>query len=278
MKPVFSLFLFLGVVLASARAQTPQQLQAAFAAIRSDNVQNNCGDAVSFLYHYREKLKGDILDQLYRSDEQGKSALMYVLFNTKSFRPDQRFLNLVASTLTFRHPIRMASGYDFPEAESIKTPWAYIDAHFELFEPLLAAQVSAKNVWVSWAAAWMLKKHDVLERNVGRFTADVLANAVANMRNDSVEYNASQAVRLFLLIGDPGLPILREAVKAGDAQTKDYCRALIDALTKGKHEAFAYLNWKTELSYVLVGEEPAEPEWLQKLTETYADKEVAHYP
>src|SRR6266513_628949 len=91
-----------------------------------------------------------------------------------------------------------------------------------------------------WATAWLAKKRGIFDQYAPLFTPAVLTEVAKNLKDDQQRYNASQAVRLFLLVGDQSLPTLREATKSSDNQTASLARATIDALS-GKRNAFGFL-------------------------------------
>jgi hypothetical protein len=117
-----------------------------------------------------------------------------------------------------------------------------------------------------------MNKHGVLASHLGLYTPEVLARVAANLRNDEVENNASQAARLFRLLGDRSLPVLREAAKSSDAQQSNFSRALLDAIAKKDRRALGYLNAKLSLYRIPSGAGP-EPEWIEPLTEKYLERE-----
>lgn len=266
-------------------AQTPQEVRRAFANLKSDDIPNNCGEAVLWLYKRRDKLKAQMLDQLYnpQTDFQARDALLIVLFKTESFVPDQRFAKFVMARIPEEDS--HVGNFDIepdPEhttdmrndAGAHHAACRFIDAHFDLFEPLLADQISTtKDMWWLWADAWLMKKRGVLPSHAALFTPDVLARAAVHLRNDKVRYNASQAVRLFLLLGEQSLPVLRQSAKSTDAQQNNMSRALIDAIGEGNHKAFGYLNSKLNLSLTPFGDKAEDPAWLDAETEPYLERD-----
>lgn len=269
---------------AAAMGQVDKEVQRAFAALRSDKVKHNCGEAISALFSRREELKDALVDELYRTDEQGRGALMFILYNTKSFTPDDRFLQLVMRILPAdQKNVSRRCGCDLPitvrddgHLDQIVGRWQYVDTHFEQFEPLLTPLISTtKDSWMLWAIAWMYKKHGIFESKADLFTREVLGVATANLANDNVSWNAAAAVRLFLIFGDKSVPLLQAATRSRDAQARYFAKATLDAL-KGEHRAFGYLGSKVDLSETVVGDKVIEPEWMGDLVADYMDKDT--YP
>jgi hypothetical protein len=93
--------LFVSIALIAPRlpAQTPDELRRAFIDLHDDKVPHNCEDATEWLFKYREQLKGELIDELYKTDWQGRSAICHVLYNTTSFEPDERFIRQTFSLL-----------------------------------------------------------------------------------------------------------------------------------------------------------------------------------
>lgn len=272
-----------------AHAQTPNEVQRKFAALRSDKIPRNCASATSWLYANRLRLKDAMLEELYRTDRQGRDALLTILFQTPGLESEQRFERLVVARLSEED--RYVGNFDLdpdavePAPGDLKLAifstahrefraahhdaWIYIDAHFEAFEPLLAAGIGAsKSMWMLWGTAWMFKKYGVLAAHPALFTPAVLDLAAVNLREDEVSYNASLAARLFLLLGDQSLPVLRQAADAHDGQERNLARALIDAL-KGSRRGFGYLCARVGLVNTPVDSAASFPPWIEQAGEPY---------
>ena len=256
-------------------APPPEELRRAFADIRSDNVPHNCEHATEWLLKYGDELREDLLAELYRTDRQGRDAILHVLFNTPSFQPDERFIRFVfarmaegdryvKSNMIFNAPLdRVAWSGAHWEA------WRYVDDHFQLFEPYVKAEIgTTESVFVLWATAWVAKRRGILSDYAPLFTPEVLRKAAANLKQDQVRYNASRAVRLFLLLGDQSIPTLHEISGAGDPQAAMLAKATIDALG-GKRKGFGYLVAKLDITQVLFGPEVKEPDWISEAAEPY---------
>ena len=123
-------------------------------------------------------------------------------------------------------------------------------------------------MFILWATAWVWKRRGILSDYAPLFTPEVLRKAAANLKQDQVRYNASRAVRLFLLLGDRSIPTLREISGAGDPQAAMLAKATIDALG-GKRKGFGYLVAKLDITQVLFGPEVKEPDWISDAAEPY---------
>ncbi len=267
-------------------AQTPQEVRRAFANIRSDENPNNGCEAAAWLYRHRATLKDQLLAEMYRSDRQGRDALLIVLFRTESFVPDPRFVRFVVTRLAEQNKYVGNNDLNAPAAGELQDDhtegahhlaWKFIEGHLDLFEPLLLEQIGrTADLWVVWSTAWVWKKRGLLERRTAVFTPEVLARIAANLRNDNTEFNASWAARLFLLLGNQGLPALRTAATSTDAQQSSLAKALIDAITKGNRRAFGYLSSKVGLAVAPYGPKTRDPEWLDEPLTYYMDRET--YP
>jgi hypothetical protein len=264
-------------------APAPEEVRRAFADIHTDNVPHNCAHATEWLLKYREELKDDLLAELYRTDRQGRDAILHVLFNTESFQPDERFIRFLFA--------RLSEGDQFVKSDTIFKDtsdrlawsgshweaWRYMDEHFQLFDPYLKEEIGrTESSFVLWAAAWLAQHRGILGEYVPLFTPEVLRRATVNLRKDQIRYNASRAVRLFLLLGDQSILALREVSGDADPQAAMLARATIDALG-GKRKAFGYLVSKLDLSQVLFGPPVQEPDWLSEAAEPYVSDEKLAY-
>jgi hypothetical protein len=254
----------------SIAAPNTEDLRHAFIDIRDDKIPRNCEHATTWLMKYREEIKDDLLDELYKTDAQGRDTIIHILLTMDSFIPDDRFLRFFVARLSEKDT------FWWDDHEN----WTYINNHFDVFDSLLREQVPKigkrpNDMYVTWAIAWLAKKRGIFGQYSSLFTPAVLAKVAENLRGDDSRYNASQAVRLFLLFGDQSLPTLRVAVNSSDTQGKRLARATIDALA-GKRVAFGYLASKLYLERTPFGPEVDEPDWLSVQVEKYLERE--NYP
>jgi hypothetical protein len=271
---------FLDLNLASnASAQTNAQVREAFQNLRKDNIRLNCYYATQWLEKHRQALRDQMLEELYRTDDpQARDALLTVLFETETFEPDERFARFVVQRLReedSRVPI-MSFGTFGPHHDA----WYFIDRRYGLFEPLLNAEIGqTSSVWELWAIAFMFKRHNVLSANAHLYTDEVLGLAAAALKTDNVRFNASEAVRLFLMLPKQSTPIVRAVSNSSDPQQRYLARALLDAL-RGSKNAVGYLNSKLSLYAGPTGEgqswDRPKPDWLDQGTEPYLEKDT--YP
>jgi len=275
--------LLLAITTGRVNGQSSAEVRQAFHGLHNDKIPGNCVRATNWLLEHREDVKEDLLDELYKTDtdSQERDAIFYVLFNTSSFAPDERFARLVIARLAeqdsqVQNGVIFELKSDAGDLEPIHTPgahweaWPFMNKHFSTFEPLLKEQIGrTNNVFVLWGTAWLFKKRGLLRDYSTLFTPAILDSVAANLRADNQRYNASHAVRLFLLLGDQSLPALRKEASSGDRQSRYLAAAAIDALTKGSHNAFGYLNANLNLTGVPFGDEPADPSWLPEAIKKY---------
>lgn len=266
-----------------ASGQSEQEIQSKLEDLRSDDIPHNCENATKWLLKNREKLKQRLEEEFYKTkDPQARDALFHILFKTTSFAPPPRFVADVLARLPqedkfvgngniFRGPLE---GPDRLCADGAHwEAWKFINDHFEAFEPKLKEQIGrTDSVLVLWGTAWVLKKHGLLQDNIALFTPTVLAKAAENLKSDDMWYNASQAVRLFLLLGDASLPALHAAAKSPDSQSSSLAKATIDALA-GNHNAFGYLGSKVSLEITPFGPQVKPPAWQDSMVESNLDRE-----
>jgi hypothetical protein len=282
---VFGIFVFAALIRSRAlAAPTADEVRSAFADIRDDNVPHNCEHATEWLLKNREETKDDLLAELYRTDRQGRDAILHVLFNTASFQPDERFIRFLIARLPEQSRYVKPSMIfkvlpnRIPYSSAHWEAWSFIDAHFAQFEPYLKEEIArSESPYLLWAVAWLAKVRGVFAEYAPLFTSEVLHRAAANLAADDQPSNASQAVRLFLLLGDQSLPVLREVASTGDSQARNFATATIDALG-GKRKAFGYLVSKLSINEVLFGERVQEPDWLGDAAKPYINNDRLPYP
>jgi hypothetical protein len=266
-----------------ALCQSEKEIQSKLNDLLPDDTPRNCENATKWFLKNREKLKARLEEEFYKAkDPQVQDAIFHVLFNTQSFVPDARFVARVLTRLSqedkfvgngdiFRGP---SEGPDRLCADGAHwEAWKFINDHFEVFEPRLKEQIGkTDSVLVLWGTAWLLKKRGLLQDNIALFSPAVLAKAAGNLKSDDTWYNASQAVRLFLLLGNSSLPSLRTVAKSPDNQGSSLAKATIDALG-GNHKAFGYLGSKVLLELTPFGPQVKPPDWQDAMIDLYLDRD-----
>lgn len=322
---VGTLLVSLGLVPTRVSGQSPEEVRRAFADLRDDKVPHNCDYATEWLLKYREQLKDQLIDELYKTDWQGRDAICHILWDTKSFQPDERFirqtfyllrtddipgnsqdaskwlatlgdkiepllveefyktdeqgrheiLRLLTPMHSFAPDDRFARfvATKMVENDTDDVDWKFVHDHFDAFEPLLADAIAKSrnrphDMYFLWSTAWVMKKRGVLDRYSSVFTSAVLTAAATHLRADNEYSNAGWAVRLFLLLGDRSLDVLRKVAHSDDAQARSLASATIDALG-GSRKAFGYLQARVELSRTPFGPEVSDPPWLAQAAAPY---------
>jgi hypothetical protein len=298
----------------SANAQAKEEVRKAFQNLRNDRIRYNCSRAGYWVYKRREALRNQILEELYLTkDAQERDVLLALLFATKSFVPDQRFARFVVSRLR-EEDTHVENGWcvipsrdlgDNSEPDTFRTgahhvAFRYMNAHYSLFEQLLKNEISdSGDTWeISWIAA-LFNARGVLAQNADLFTPQVLRKVGPSLKNDKIDYNASEACRLFLLLGKRASPVLFELSHSKDVQQTSLARALADYIDKGTKDGLGFVNANCYLTVEINSlgdslatrlgpnglttkflkedeEEPEEPEWIPKYTKKYDG--VKKYP
>lgn len=337
---IHGIVISLGVVTQS-KAQTPAEVRQAFIDLRDDKVPHNCEHATDWLFKNRDQLKEDLVDELPRTDWQGRDSILHILCRTDSFTPDARFIRVLSSTLRDNRvgdDLARAEKWLSERSEQLKeslveelykTDWQgrnsilriltqtksfvpddrflgfvwdtlnhknrnagflhqqimdadcqFISAHFPAFESRLKDQLrqttsAPDDMLKLWIIAWLAKKHGVFEQYASLITSSVYEAAAANLKNDKVRDNASEAVRFFLLMGDAGLPVLEGVAKSPDRQAANLAKATIGAL-RGERTAFGFLVTRVDISESAFGPEVETPAWVQAAMEPYFRRET--YP
>lgn len=290
------------------RGQTKEEVRKALRNLRNDHIGYNCSRAAYWLYKRREALRDQMLEELYLTkDPQERDVLLDLLFVTKGFVPDERFARFVVNRLR-EEDRRVPDGWctipssdlgdnESPEAFEERThhlAFAFMNEHYALFETLLKHEISdSDDTWEIWSIAALMNARGVLPENVELFTPGVLQKVGRSLKNDKVDYNASEAVRIFLLLGKQTLPVLSELSRSHDTQQASLARALADYIGTGKKDGLGFVNATCYLEggiYSFAGsslsfflgpnglitkflkeneEEPSEPKWIAAYTGKY---------
>lgn len=254
-----------------AEAQTNEQVRVAFQNIRSDTIPLNGRMAAEWLFKYRNRLKAALLDELYKTDRQGRDVIMTTLFATRGFHPDARFCQMMMARVNEeeRHVPNWTLG--------VRAHWAcwdFVHSHYETLKPYVLANLEkTDNMLCVWSSVWLLSMHHDLDAEVPKFSERVWDLAERNLANDEQSYNAGQAVRFYLIIGKLALPRLETAKKSKDAQTRALSAATIDAMG-GSRRAYGYLGSEVHLLHSPVGTVMSknEPEWMFEEVQKWLSK------
>jgi hypothetical protein len=270
----------LGAATGESRAQSASQVRQAFADIRTDKKEFNCALATEWLFKNREPLRDQLIAELYRTDRQGRDAILFILFNTKSFTPDERFLRLVIARLIEQDSVvpNRSVGQRIEVSRGTGAhwdAWYFIDRHFDAFDALLTQQLKqTENVFFMWGLASLYQKRGLLAGRAAQFTNLVLGRATTSMRNDMVDSNASHAARLFLMLGERSLPTLNVvAAKSDDAQERNLAKALIDAITTRSVRGYGFMVAVIDIGRsVFEGGEIGTPEGAGEWEDKYVER------
>ncbi|MDB6138898.1 MAG: hypothetical protein JWO94_1970 [Verrucomicrobiaceae bacterium] len=244
-----------------AQAQTEQQIRAAFANIRSDQIPHNGGIAAQWLFNNRDRLRPVLLDELYKTDRQGRDAILVILFQTRGFVGDARFRQLVMTRVT--EDERYVHNADLM-LSAHWWAWKFIHAHYDQFKPMIVENLLRTNdMMCAWASVWLLSAHHDLTEVLPEFGDHLWGLAERSLMDDHIYYNAGQAVRFYLIIGRPSEPHLRAAKASSDAQTRDLATATLDAMN-GSHKAYGYLGAQVAIEMDLLNSarQLPSPDWL----------------
>jgi hypothetical protein len=260
-----------GAGLPISAAVPPDQLASAFQNIRSDDIPHNAETACAFLYAHRDELTPEFLDELYRTDRQGRDVILYALMRTKSYTPDARFCQTLVSRLNEEN--RNVGNHDLGIRLGVHwLAWTYMDRRYDLFKPLLLANLqTTSDMFSIWGTVTLLQKHGDLPAELPKFSQRVWDTAADSLKNDTIEGNAGQAVRFYLLIGPDALPHLRPLTTSQDSQARDLASATIDAIG-GSKEAYGFLESTVFIDRDLfTGELKDDPKWLEENIKKWFD-------
>lgn len=128
-----------------AFGQTDEQIRLAFRNIRSDDIPYNAATAAEWIYVHRNKLKNAMLDEVYRTDRQGRDVLLNALFVVDNFEPDEKFRQLTMSRL---HEEDNYISYASLGFGAHWNAWPFLDRHYDAFRPLVLENLqTSKNMW-----------------------------------------------------------------------------------------------------------------------------------
>jgi hypothetical protein len=245
-----------------AFAVSQDELIVAFQNIRSDNVPHNAETACAWVYAHRDELTPELLDELYRTDRQGRDVILYALMRTKTYNPDARFCQTLVSRLNEED--RFVGNGDLGLRMGVHHfAWTYMDRRYELFKPLLLTNLQTTNdMFCIWGTVCLLQKHGDLPDAMPKFDPHVWDTAAISLAPDDIEGNAGQAIRFYLVIGTAALPHLQPLTTSKDFQTRNLSSATVDALG-GNRKAYGYLAAHVCLDRDLFSQQlKGSPEWL----------------
>lgn len=243
---------------AGAAADLAEQTRIAFRNIRTDDIPRNAGTAADWIISNRSQLTDELLDELYRTDRQGRDAILFALMATKSFQPDPRFCRLLVSRLNDED--RYVNNSDLLLHTHWRA-WKFIDSHYAMFRTLILENLqTSENMWCIWGTICLLQRHNDLASEVPKFSPHVWETVGRSLRSDDIEGNAGQAIRFYLIIGNSALPYLEPLTKSKEEQTQDLAAATIDAM-KGSRRAYGYLVSNVNIGRDVLGRSVPSADW-----------------
>ena len=244
----------------SSPAQTPEQVRLAFRSIRNDDIPWNAGAASKWLFLHRDRLTRELLDELYRTDRQGRDVIFSTLISTTSFQPDERFCRALVSRLNEEDSY---VGYSALGIATHWSSWEFCNAHYDQFKSILAENAQTTNdMWCLWGTVSLWHKRGELADRLRELSPHAWELMARSLQDDKFSGNAGQAVRVYLIIGKAAIPRLESLKKSDEAQTRDYASAVIDAMN-GSRRAYGYLTSQVSLYNMFSGGTGA-PDWVSE--------------
>lgn len=250
-------------------------LRVLMGTLRDNQVGGDLARAFKWLSERSEQFKDALVQEVYETDWQGRDSIIAILNKTNSFSPDDRFVTFLLASLNHKN-----RNSEFLHQQIMNADCEFISDHFQLFDVRLKEIVgktgsAPDDMLRLWIVVWLAKKHGVYDQYAPLITSSVLSRAAANLKDDKVAHNASEAVRFFLLIGDDGLPTLEQVAKSSDRQAANLARATIGAL-RGDRKAFGFLATRVDISETAFGPEVDTPNWVEAAMQPYFRRET--YP
>jgi hypothetical protein len=195
---------------------------------------------MNLLERHREEIKDRLLAEFYKTDSQGREAIFQLLFETKSFIPDERFMKAVLRRMHHYG----SPDWNFPRDPSGDAGAEYIVKQALRFGALFVQELRFDDPFTQCAITCALRKNHLLEQYRPFFTEDILRRLSIHLKNDRHPGNAQQAGLIFFLIGETGLPVLRNVASQREEQSRGVARALISYFEKkiNRRELAAELN------------------------------------
>jgi hypothetical protein len=227
--------------------QTEKQIRMAFRSIRDDDIPRNGTHAAEWIIANRKALKGALLDELDRTDVQGRGAIMTAVMMNPEYQPDLRFMKRV---------IAYTNGGVSDELGNVySVAWRFFDRHYEMARPLLVENLNTTTYMrcILDTTLLFMKRHQ-FEKELDNYGPHVWQVAGDSLKDDKIGGNAGQAIEFYLMLGHMVEPRLKVLATSKEAQTHDYATAMLDAM-KGSRRAYGYLASQTKF-----GE--GGPEWV----------------
>lgn len=267
-RPLLVTLLILVNIASSFAADLDRQLSIAFRHIRNDGIPHNAKVVSAWIYSNRQHITRELLDELYKTDRQGRDVILFALMETEGFRPDDRFRRTLVARLNDEDHV--VGNHDL----DLRVHWRafrYINVNYASFRQLLLDNLHrTDDMWCIWGTISLLDRHNDLEKEFPKFGKHTWEVISLSLRDDDISYNAGQAVRVFLIIGQPTLPILKELAKSKEEQTGDYASAMIDAMN-GSQRAYGYLASQVGIEMDILRRPIPSPDWLKDEAEKWHD-------
>lgn len=176
--------------------------------LKDDSTKWNCHDAMRYLYLRREQLTPIIVKNLDYPDSQVKQALLRILCETETFKPDESFIRRVLAQL--ENPFTL----DIMAHHSIKYDFiGYLAYKSPEFHNVIASYLNKKDILIVYAITYSLNSGGMLNEHLSEYNQEVMSFITSNLLKTDIPYGKSYAVRICFMLGDYSVPYLRELVK-----------------------------------------------------------------
>jgi hypothetical protein len=220
---------------------TQSALNGALRDLRNDRTLYNCRDAMDLLMEHREEIASRLVTEFYQTDSQGREAIFQILFETKSFVPDEKFIRAVLRRMHHYG----SPDWNFPTHGSGDAAAEYIVKQTLKFGAMFVDELHFDDPFTQCAITCALNKNHVLEQYKPFFTDAILGRLAAHLRDDEHPGNAQQAGLIFFLLGDRGLPVLRKVAAGREEQSRGVAQAFIAYFEKrvGRRDLATQLDY-----------------------------------
>jgi hypothetical protein len=232
-----------------AAKPTPETITAAIAALGKDKVSWNFAIAFNYLMKNRQAALPFLIAALPNKDGQREHGILRVLVGEPSFQPTRDQLDLFYTHIVSR--VWQDDDYLIGQpTKSLRYDFIpYLVEQANAYKPALSSHLNSEDAFTMWVTTFILSQANVLDEFRQQIETKTLARLAENLRNDKRSYNATYAVRTFLILGAQGVPILKKSSTSRDVQERELSKRLL-----------AYMQTRDALILDQIGSSYAPPE------------------
>ena len=207
----------------SAPSLNPATVKRFLGDIKSDRIPKNALEATQYLDRHSGRLRDTLLEEFYKTDEQGREILFNILLDEPSFKPDQKFRAAM---------LRRLHHWGRPEVEVMVDAAGsliaeYIMKNIGLFLSELGGEIGTDDPFAQAAITGALAKNRKLGAFAKFYTHEVLTKLSQHLRHNNFDGDAQQAAFTLFLLGEDARGVLSETSRSKDRQARHVARTLL---------------------------------------------------